>query len=113
MNFTIPKGEDAVYHELAGDFMSIDEVKQLVADKKILCHVEDMQMSMMVACEHAPRVYRMLSTGGCKFGLVGIDIYRLALPIRVDDVEGKRHYRFVADMEFIDNEKSPTVDTEA
>jgi len=110
MYFKVPAGEDACYHELSGNWLSQDQIRQLALDKKVQCFISDMKMNMTVSIDHASDMYRLLSTGGCTFGISEIPIYKIKLPIRVDDVEGKRHYAFIADLEFIDNN---TIDTKA
>jgi hypothetical protein len=110
MQFKVPSGEAACYHQLSGNWLSQDQIRQLALDKKVQCFVSDMKMNMTVSIDHAGDVYRLLRTGECTFGIPGITIYKIKLPIRVDDVEGKRHYAFIADLEYIDNN---TIDTKA
>lgn len=101
MYFMMPKddSENATYNELAG-LISLDDFGRMVSSAKINCFVSEMKMNMIVSADVASDVYRLLLTGKCSFGLNGIRVYRIKTPIQVDDVEGKKHFQFRADLEF-------------
>ncbi len=89
---------------LNGTVHTQDELKEIAKSGRMSGMIKDMKMNLVVASEESEKVYHLLSSGLCGFGFDDTMVYMVKTPVRVNDVEGKRHIEFVADLEFAEND---------
>lgn len=89
-----------------------EELKRIAKVGHLSGNIKDMKMRLIVSCQYADKIYALLSSGLCRFGLEHTDIYYIKRPIMVNDVDDKKHYEFVADVDFVENDMI-SIDTKA
>lgn len=104
MYFKLPdtSTEEITMLMLDGKMLSTEDVREMCVSGNLKCHVEGMVMSMVVSNDHSELMYRLLNTGQCTMGLGKTEIYRIVVPIQVEDIEGRKFYRLLANLVHIE-----------
>jgi len=104
MYFKMPDAptEEITMLMLDGKMLSTEDVREMATGGNIKCHVEGMVMSMLVSNDYSELMYHLLNTGQCTMGLGQTEIYRIVGPIQVEDTEGRKFYRLLANLVHIE-----------
>jgi hypothetical protein len=74
--------------------------------------VSDCQLNLLVKVEYAERIYHLLNSGMVTLGLQKTPIYKIKLPMHVNDVQGKTQVKIIANLELINTEPDSTAGNE-